>query len=76
MPDLEELELRVIYAMTKKSITELAKVTETRNWSPANCTNIDKFVAGMIDTPLKYDALEVVNSAIRTFTAGLKRIPT
>jgi hypothetical protein len=73
MPDLEELELRVIYAMTKKSITELAKVTETRKWSPANATAIDKFIAAMIDTPLEFDALEVINSSIRTFTAGLRR---
>ncbi len=75
VPYLEELELRVIYAMTKKSITELAKVTETREWSPANATAIDKFVDAMINTPLEFDALEVINSAIRTFTAGLKRIP-
>lgn len=74
MPDAAELELKVIYAMTKKSITELAKVTETRKWSPANCTAIDKFVAAMINTPLEFDALEVINSSIRTFTAGLTRV--
>lgn len=76
MPDAEELELRVIYAMTKKSISNMMDTIYSRNWSPANHRSIERFIDGMIKTPIEFDALEVVNSATRTFTAGLQRIKT
>lgn len=75
MPDLEELELRVINAMVSQSVKEFISTVYRRDWSPANHRSIERFIDAIIDTPIEFDALEVANSATRTLTAGLKRIP-
>ena len=75
MPDLEDLNLAVMQSVIQRSTHEMCLVLNSRTFSEFQDKRTQRFIDVLMKTPHEFDALEVANSAIRTFTAGLQRIP-
>ena len=75
MPDLEDLNLAVMQSVIQRSTHEICLVLNSRTFSEFQDERTQRFIDVLMKTPHEFDALEVANSAIRTFTAGLQRIP-
>ena len=75
MPDLEELNLAVMQSVIQRSTHELCVILDRRTFNKFQTNRNNRFLRALIQVPHEFDALEVANSAIRTFTAGLQRIP-